>query len=1065
VEPAVCLDDSDCDITRFGPRRCDPEAGTCAYCRTDDDCRASRRCAHDPFAGEPICTEPERCTDHADCLPGRRCIPSTGSCVFDDVCIDDAREPNDDPAQADDNERSHLAEARYTGLSLCGTSPDWYRVRVPPGRGLAVTMRHLVPFDDLNLDVFAADTPEAPVARGSGAQNAKRAAVPGYLPGGGFSYVRVTSLRGGSNFYSLELDLPECVDDAREEDDTAAAARRVEEALPGWLCGPDQDWAWLEAPAGATVVADLVHPAGGRALTLRHTTTPERTGSGRNGRDVAGGVTLRAPTGTGGSQWLAVSAEGGVRAPYHLEVSLVSGDCPDDEREENDGRLTPARLEPGSNRSLRACPSDPDWYAIPLLAGDGVEVRAFSEPRGVLDAALLPPVAGAEPPEVVARPDPEGVVRLGRAPQSGDWLLRVTSPVAADYRLDLVEVAGGYCVNDPYEPNDEVGEERLLEPGAVPLVLCPDDKDRFAVSLDEGSVLEATVEYVSAEGDGLGLALFGPRGRLLEESGDGGGRERVRTRVREGGRHTLRVGHLASATETPYTLSLGVEPVNDRCDGAIPLVDGDHVRGSTARATHDLQGSCGGVGADLVYELELAEPSGVEVTLTPDADAFPGVLYLRSRCGDPATEVACVREGDGNARVLRHPYLRGGTWTLVVDGADRRRGGNFGLEVRVVPGGICFADGGEPNDTPEWAFELAPGQHGGLGLCPGDEDWYWVEVPADRDLAAWLTPAAGAEALLLQVGLPGVEEPLAGPAAGPVELLVPLGEAGPYVLGVTGGPGDYGLRLELLDRQRPEDSCLAPPLLEPGGPVPGDTRELHDFTLGGCGNPPGAASRAPEAVYRVSLAEQSSLKATVTGGFDKVVYLRRFCEAPATELDCVDDWVDPAEVLEHPHLDPGDYYLFVDGFSDAAGPYEVTLSVRDPFFPPPNDTCDDAIVLRADEEVEGTTRLAADDYSSSCTRRGHAAPDVVYRFDLGDVTRVVLTLEAERRAADGGNFDSVLYLRDDCRRDTPPIRCVDEPEPQVIDAVLGAGEYWVFVDGWREGEGNFTLRYERLPVE
>ncbi len=449
VEPAVCLDDSDCDITRFGPRRCDPEAGTCAYCRTDDDCRASRRCAHDPFAGEPICTEPERCTDHADCLPGRRCIPSTGSCVFDDVCIDDAREPNDDPAQADDNERSHLAEARYTGLSLCGTSPDWYRVRVPPGRGLAVTMRHLVPFDDLNLDVFAADTPEAPVARGSGAQNAKRAAVPGYLPGGGFSYVRVTSLRGGSNFYSLELDLPECVDDAREEDDTAAAARRVEEALPGWLCGPDQDWAWLEAPAGATVVADLVHPAGGRALTLRHTTTPERTGSGRNGRDVAGGVTLRAPTGTGGSQWLAVSAEGGVRAPYHLEVSLVSGDCPDDEREENDGRLTPARLEPGSNRSLRACPSDPDWYAIPLLAGDGVEVRAFSEPRGVLDAALLPPVAGAEPPEVVARPDPEGVVRLGRAPQSGDWLLRVTSPVAADYRLDLVEVAGGYCVNDP----------------------------------------------------------------------------------------------------------------------------------------------------------------------------------------------------------------------------------------------------------------------------------------------------------------------------------------------------------------------------------------------------------------------------------------------------------------------------------------------------------------------------------------------------------------------------------------------------------------------------------------
>ena len=65
----------------------------------------------------------------------------------------------------------------------------------------------------------------------------------------------------------------------------------------------------------------------------------------------------------------------------------------------------------------------------------------------------------------------------------------------------------------------------------------------------------------------------------------------------------------------------------------------------------------------------------------------------------------------------------------------------------------------------------------------------------------------------------------------------------------------------------------------------------------------------------------------------------------------------------------------------------------------------------------------------------------------------------------GGNFDSVVYLRDDCGQDTPPIRCIDEPEPQVVDVVLGPGDYWVFVDGWREGEGDFTLRYERLSVD
>ena len=228
--------------------------------------------------------------------------------------------------------------------------------------------------------------------------------------------------------------------------------------------------------------------------------------------------------------------------------------------------------------------------------------------------------------------------------------------------------------------------------------------------------------------------------------------------------------------------------------------------------------------------------------------------------------------------------------------------------------------------------------------------------------------------------------------------------------------------------------------LEAGGRVAGDTTELHDFAHSPtCGNLEGdpeldGPSRAPEAVYRIHLDRQSSIKATVTGAFDRVLYLRSECESPRAEaeLSCVDDWIDPPEVLTPPHLDPGDYYLFVDGFgsADEAGPYEITLDVRDPYFPPDNDTCETAAPLAPGPAVRGTTRLAEDDYSSTCTRRrGHAAADVVYSFSLNALSRVRLTLDARPPgpAEDRGDpeFDSVLYLRTDCRHDTPPNDHID----------------------------------------
>ncbi len=1089
VEPAECRDDRDCDITRWGARRCDAGSGHCVYCTGDIDCPQGRTCAWDDDARADVCGEPTPCVEHVDCLSGRRCDTVAGVCVFGGGCIEDAREPNESLEQADQYQRNWLAEANYTRLTLCQEGEDWYRVKVPPGRGLQATMKYLAPFDELDLAIW--DEAGQLLARGAGPPNKERAVLPGSMPSGGFRYLQVTSRRGGSNEYSLDVDLPACVDDLGEDDDGPEAARAIEGSAAGWICGPDSDWYRLDAPANSVIHVELLHGGGFGELQLMWTARPDAAGAERFAEAVGGGAVLREETDSRGPRWIAVTGAEGVSLAYRVEVTVAPPECAaagaDDVREDNDGRLTASELIVGANRLLKACPGDPDWHWIALDRNDGLEVQATTDVAGGLDLTLFAPVSDADPPRPVAGRDPgDGVLRMGKAAQEGRYLVRARSDVALDYRLDVAVTPGGFCINDPLEVNDDVGQEAPVAPGVHELVLCPEDKDRFGVHVEEGSILDVAVRYDGTleanDIAGLSLAVFDPEGRVLGESAGGEGDESVRGLARLTGTYVLRVGRTGGEEEIPYQLSAWVEPVNDTCEFPVDLADGQTIRASTSRARDDLRGSCGGSGPDVVYHLELDQPSGVEITLTPSGTAFPGALHLRTDCQDVLSEVSCNREVDADGVVvLRAPYLRGGAYSLIVDSVDRNRGGNFELTARIVPGGICFPDDAEPDNDADDARRVGEGRLAERTLCQGDEDWLRVQVPADHDLvvAGQAEGDAGEmELIVLRQGV-RVADPLRFPGDVRVDTRAEGGGPGEHHLRVRGGPGEYSLDIAFVAHHAPEDSCLAPPLLEPDVRVAGDTSALHDFSHSdSCGNLENALSRAPEAVYRLHLDRQSSVKATVTGDFDRVLYLRSTCDAPASQLECVDDWIDPPEVLTHPHLDAGDYYLFVDGFGgpEEAGPYEVTLDVRDPYFPPENDTCETAAPLQDGVEVRGTTRLADDDYSSTCTRRrGHAAADVVYHFNLPALARVRLTLDARspEEAADGeggegggegpaneAEFDSVLYLRRDCRNDSPPIECVDQPEPQVIDAFLGAGDYYVIVDGWREGEGDFRLLLE-----
>ncbi len=94
----------------------------------------------------------------------------------------------------------------------------------------------------------------------------------------------------------------------------------------------------------------------------------------------------------------------------------------------------------------------------------------------------------------------------------------------------------------------------------------------------------------------------------------------------------------------------------------------------------------------------------------------------------------------------------------------------------------------------------------------------------------------------------------------------------------------------------------------------------------------------------------------------------------------------------------------------------------------------------------GTTAGAANDYKPTCGSTTHSAPDVVYRLDL-PIAMATLDLEVT-------GFDSAhALLSSSC--ENPAIACSD---PALMKRTnVPAGTYYVVIDGWSTGNGNFTL--------
>ncbi len=250
-------------------------------------------------------------------------------------------------------------------------------------------------------------------------------------------------------------------------------------------------------------------------------------------------------------------------------------------------------------------------------------------------------------------------------------------------------------------------------------------------------------------------------------------------------------------------------------------------------------------------------------------------------------------------------------------------------------------------------------------------------------------------------------------------------------------------------------TCESPAALGPGVTI-GSTAHGEANFEGTCGT-----SSAKEIVYRLEVPTRQHVSIEVDPRFDAVLYVRKECTEPGSEVACNDDVqgrpssgrnnMRPSKV--DTVLEAGAYFVFVDGYEEAEGTFRVTVTSRE--VPTIAQACQRALPLAAGSQLSGSTQTSFDHAHATCGEEAKGA-DVVYRLDVAQRSRV--------RVTEHSDFSPVVHVRKRCAEADTEVGCSSdsiESEDAAFVNVLDPGQYAVFADATSpEKGGRFTLRAE-----
>jgi hypothetical protein len=260
-----------------------------------------------------------------------------------------------------------------------------------------------------------------------------------------------------------------------------------------------------------------------------------------------------------------------------------------------------------------------------------------------------------------------------------------------------------------------------------------------------------------------------------------------------------------------------------------------------------------------------------------------------------------------------------------------------------------------------------------------------------------------------------------------------------------------------------DGTCAAPfPLGE--GRTAGNTSHGHAELEGSC-----ASSQGKELVYRLELKDRKRVTVEVDPKFDAVLYLRKeSCAEEESEVACNDDAGGERHSKIEEELDPGVYFVVVDGYGNESGAFkmDVTMGAAEPI----SLACERAPELLAggSSPSRGAGGSITSDWShesnhasGSCQASGSGL-DAIYRWTEARTERVRFTLD------DRAGEPAALFVRSSCEDADSELACAAAgtgTSPSVA-RLFSPGEYLVFADSvTSRPEDEFVLRTDVAPAE
>lgn len=266
------------------------------------------------------------------------------------------------------------------------------------------------------------------------------------------------------------------------------------------------------------------------------------------------------------------------------------------------------------------------------------------------------------------------------------------------------------------------------------------------------------------------------------------------------------------------------------------------------------------------------------------------------------------------------------------------------------------------------------------------------------------------------------------------------------------GPGALTAGASGPSRFQADGTCAAPLPLS-SGVVAGSTTRGESNAAGSCG-----PSDSNEIVYALTTTGRTRATFDVEATFDSVLYVRKDdCADANAEIECNDDSSD----RKHSHIDtvlePGKYFVFVDGYGHEAGDFKLTVALAEA--QALIDRCHRAASL-VDGVVQWATNAGMNDDAQATCGAGAQGPDAAWRAEIPTRSRVRIVEHSDEVVP-------VVHVRRACSDSQSEIACGESGATAGDASITGTfepGTYYVFADTHeRNSTGRYGLLLQTAP--